>query len=333
MIVKVENNTAEGIHKALSQTLTTKFSKSGFEFQSEFPKKAGNLSLKSFNFNNGFNFNILSGDISSFFELEFNGDENNYLRYFFIKKGEVIHTVSYTIRYRLTDNFSCMVAVKSEKNQLFTFPVQNNVEIIFIQMETKRFSIDLKSDFFSLPEEIGIVLMNKEIGSHFIYHGNYTASISDTINEILNTQKEGIVKRFFLESKALELLWLQTELYKQEQNAGYNQKVLRKPDISIIKKAKDYIHNNLDKELTLSSVSREVGTNETKLKTGLKKLYGKTFSEILRTERLNRAKALLEDGELSVKEIANSCGYKSSSMFGARFKEQFGETPGKFQNS
>ncbi len=333
MILKIDNNNAEGIHNALSITTDTKFRKSGYEYQSDFPKKTGNLTLKSFNFNNGFNFNILSGDIFSLVQLKFNEDDNNCLRFFFIKKGELIHTLSSTIRYRLTDNYSCMVAVKDEENQLFTFPAQNDLEILFIQMETKRFSINLKSDFFSLPEEVGVVLMNKEMGSHFIYHGNYTLSISDTINEILQTQKEGIVKRFFLESKALELLWLQTELYKQELKSGYNKKVLRKTDISIIKKAKDFIHNNLDKKLTLKSVSREIGTNETKLKNGLKILYGKTFSEILRSERLNKAKALLEKGQMSIKEIANSCGYMSASMFSVRFRERFGDTPGKYFNS
>lgn len=333
MIVKIKNNNAEGMHKALSQALHGEYSENGFEYQSDLSKKTGNLSLKSFAFNDGFNFNILSGDIFSLMQLEFIEDDDNYLRYFFIKKGELIHTVSPTIRYRLTDNYSCMVAAKGKNNQLFTFPVQNNAVILFLQMETSRFSIDLNYDFYSLPKEIGNAIMNKEMGSHFIYHGNYTLSISDTINEILTTQKEGIIKRFFIESKALELLWQQTETYKQELHTGYNPKVLRKSDILIIKKAKDYIHNNLDKKLTLTSVSRAIGTNETKLKTGFKKLYGKTFSEILRADRLNKAIVLLEEGRMSIKEIANSCGYKSVSMFCTRFKERFGDTPGKFLNS
>ncbi len=333
MLIKVENSNPEGIHNALSSKLNIKYRKSGYEHQSNFPLKQGNLILKSFHFNDGFDFNILSGDISTFIQLEFTEDENNYLRYFFIKKGELIHTITPNMRYRLTDNYSCMVMARGENNQLFTFPIQNDVKILFLQIETKRFSIDLKSDFLSLPPVIGNSLMNYQSGSHFIYHSNYTLSISDTINEILNTQKEGIIKRFFLESKALELLWLQTELYNKELKLGYNQKLIRQHDVIIITKAKDYIHNNLNKNITISSLSREVGTNETKLKTGFKKLYGKTFSDILRTERLNKAKVLVEEGQMSIKEIANSCGYTSISMFIARFKERFGDTPGRYMKS
>lgn len=333
MKIKIENNNAEGIHSALNTPLKSKFEKKGFEYQSIFSKATGNLTLKSYEFDKGFNFNILRGDISSSFQLEFNEDQNNYLRFFFIKKGELIHTVSPTIIYRLTDNFSCMVAAKGDKNQLFTFPVQNNLEIFFLQIETKSFSIDLKSDFFELPKEIGTVLKNKHMENHFIYHGNYSLNICDTINEIINTQKAGIIKRFFLESKALELLWLQAEQYKQEKNKGRTPNVLKMHDVTIIKKAKEHIHDNLDKKLTLKSVSRAIATNETKLKIGFKKMYGKTFTEILRTERLNKAKVLLVDGQMSVKEVANFCGYKSPSMFSVRFKERFGETPGNYINS
>lgn len=330
MKVKIKNNSAEGIHNALNKTLKTKFLKNGFEYHSDFPKNIGELSLKSYEFNKGFNCNVLKGNIYLLFQLEFNENQNNSLRFFFIKKGELIHLVSPSIRYRLTDNYSCMVAAKVNDNQLFTFPTQNNVEILFLQIETKDFLIDLNLDFINLPEEIGNVLMNKEMERNFVYHSSYSLNIGETINEILSTQKEGIVKRFFIESKALELLWLQTEQFKKETIQGYNAKELRNQDIMLIKKAKEYIHDNLDENLTLSSISRAIGTNETKLKIGFKKLFGKNFSEILRTERFNKAKTLLNEGQMSVKEISNSCGYKSSSMFSARFKAHFGVSPSKF---
>lgn len=63
MLVRIENINAEGIYKAFSQTLHTKYSKNGCEYQSDLPKKYGNLTLKSYNFNDGFNFNILQGDV------------------------------------------------------------------------------------------------------------------------------------------------------------------------------------------------------------------------------------------------------------------------------
>lgn len=333
MKIIIDNKTAEGIHNSLKASLKTTLEKEGFEYKSYFDKSVGQFTLRSYEFDKGFNFNILTGDIASFFELEFKEDQNNYLRFLFVKSGELVHKVSPTIRYRITDNYSCMVAAKGRQKQYFALPIQKDLEILFLQVETKSFSIDLKSDFFQLPSEIENVLKNEKMDSHFIYHSNYTLTISDTINEILNTQKQGVIKRFFIESKALELLWLQAEQYNLETKQGYNPKELRKYDIEILRKAKDYIHENLNQKLTLAIVAQSAGTNETKLKTGFKKLYGKTFTEIVQTERMNKAKALLEEGQLSVKEVAVFCGYQSASMFSAQFKKRFGQTPNKYLQS
>lgn len=333
MKIIIDNKTAEGIHHSLKKSIHTKLEKDGFEYKSYFDKSVGQFTLRSYEFNKGFNFNILQGNIATLFELEFNEDENNYLRFFFVKSGELIHKMSPTIRYRLAKNYSCMVAAKGSQKQYFALPIQKDLEILFLQIETKSFFIDLKSDFFKLSNEIGNVFKNEKMDSHFIYHSNYTLTISDTINEILHTQKQGIVKRFFLESKALELLWLQAEQYNIETKQGYNSKELRKHDIMMLRKAKDFIHENHHQKLTLAKVSQAVGTNTTKLKTGLKKLYGKTFSEILLSERMNKAKALLEEGQLSVKEVAFSSGYLSASMFSVQFKKRFGLSPKAYLHS
>ncbi|MFN3641189.1 MAG: helix-turn-helix transcriptional regulator, partial [Flavobacterium sp.] len=166
-----------------------------------------------------------------------------------------------------------------------------------------------------------------------IFQSNYSYAISETISEIINTTKTGITKRFFLESKALELLWLHTEQYNHEKKFGFDDHDFKKVDLGLLKKAKEYIHIHFDQEITLGILAKEVGTNETKIKQGFKKIYGKTFSEILRYERLNKAKLLLEDGELNIKETALLCGYKSTSMFTVRFKERFGTTPSNFKSS
>lgn len=59
-----------------------------------------------------------------------------------------------------------------------------------------------------------------------------------------------------------------------------------------------------------------------------KRYSGKSFSDHSTTGRLERARQLLEDSRLSVKEIARICGYNHSSYFIRRFHRQFGQSPG-----
>jgi len=328
------NDISSGLfHSYMKQRFNTKYQAIGYEHYSTFPRKTGRLYVKSYDFGNGLNFNIIKGDILKLIQLQFTEGSNNVLRYIYVKEGELILRLTKSIRYKLSQHYSSIVAAKGNDNQVLTFPIQKNIELFFIEVDTKRFAMDIQTEFLKLPKEISDVFMNKQMEEHFIYQSSYLLSVAETLNEIMNTQTEGIVKRFYLESKVLELLWLQTEQYKHELLNGYDEQVLRTSDIKIIIQAKNYIHENVEKELTLSMIARNIGTNETKIKTGFRKMYGKTFTEILINERLNNSKVLVEDGKLSIKEIANSCGYKSVSMFRIRFKERFGISPTQYQKT
>ena len=333
MQIKIGDGNTNKLHQSLNLILNSQFTKNGYEYDTIISKKDISLSIHSLHFGNGFDFNAFKGNINHPLELEFSENNNNYIRFLIVRKGELIHTLSPSIRYRLNNGFSAIVAVKGANHQKLTFPTQNNLEFYLLQVETKRYSIDLKSDFFEMPKEFTKVLMNREMDDHFIFQSNYVYTISETIDEINTNTKVGISKRFYLESKALEILWLHTEQYNNERKFGFDNSVLKKIDVKLLKKAKEFIHQNQEKELTLSLLAKEIGTNETKIKLGFRKLYGKTFSEILRLERFNKAKLLLEEGELSIKEIALACGYKSISMLSVRFKEHFGMSPSKYKSS
>jgi len=55
--------------------------------------------------------------------------------------------------------------------------------------------------------------------------------------------------------------------------------------------------------------------------------YGETPYAYLMTRRIERAKALLRGGELSVTEVCMAVGCTSLGSFSARFTELVGETP------
>jgi transcriptional regulator GlxA family with amidase domain len=55
--------------------------------------------------------------------------------------------------------------------------------------------------------------------------------------------------------------------------------------------------------------------------------YGETPHAYLMTRRIERAKALLRNGELSVTEVCWAVGCTSLGSFSARFTELVGETP------
>lgn len=65
----------------------------------------------------------------------------------------------------------------------------------------------------------------------------------------------------------------------------------------------------------------------------LKKATGKSFMELLQSERLNKATIYLSNSDLSIPEIADEVGYSSVSFFHKKFKEAFSLTPNEYRES
>lgn len=83
----------------------------------------------------------------------------------------------------------------------------------------------------------------------------------------------------------------------------------------------------------LKVLSKTIGINVTKLKSGFKQLYGTSIYHYSLQVRIEKAKRLLLENELSVKAIALDCGFLNCQHFITTFKKWVGVTPGEFKSS
>ena len=321
----------EKLFRRFAKKLKTTTENKGFEMTIELPVEIGKGQLKGFDFGEGFSMISCNADIYKIMHLDFDDNNQRILRYCFLIAGDLIHYLSPNFRYRLTSHTSSIVSLQQiDGLQKFIFPAQKCLNIIVLQFDAEKFVKGLRPEHMALPEDLAKVFLNDYDYNFFLYQSAYPLGIFDVQKEMNEVKAEGLLRRFFFESKALELIWMQTEQYRREQLTGFDKDILRKIDIKVIIEAKNQIREKLHENLTLRLLAKAVGTNETKLKSGFKKLYGKTFGEILREERLNQSRVLLKEGNLSIKEIALKCGYTSGSVFAKRFREKFGILPGSY---
>jgi two-component system response regulator YesN len=102
---------------------------------------------------------------------------------------------------------------------------------------------------------------------------------------------------------------------------------------NIVSKAKTYIDENYEKELTLDSVARKIAISPYYLSKLFKDEIGENFIEYLTRLRIERAKKLLEENQLSIKEICMSVGYSDPNYFSRIFKKVEGVTPTEYRDS
>lgn len=100
----------------------------------------------------------------------------------------------------------------------------------------------------------------------------------------------------------------------------------------LIKKAREYIQENLhDEQLSLDQVSKYIGLSRIYFCKQFHQSVGVSFTNYLKTERIETAKKLLLNTDMKVYEISNAVGFSSPKYFSYVFKQTVGQTPLEFQ--
>lgn len=95
---------------------------------------------------------------------------------------------------------------------------------------------------------------------------------------------------------------------------------------TLIAKIRTMVENAPAESWSTASFAQHFSMSERSLRRHLQKSgYGCT--ELIRLSRLHVGLSLLQKGNMRVGEIANYCGYESSSRFSERFREQFHISP------
>ena len=87
-----------------------------------------------------------------------------------------------------------------------------------------------------------------------------------------------------------------------------------------------------DPTLSVEEIGQEMGMSRVQLYRKTKTLTGKTPVEIIREERLKRARILLADESISIAEVAYRIGFSAPSYFTKCYREYYGVAPSGIKN-
>ena len=93
-----------------------------------------------------------------------------------------------------------------------------------------------------------------------------------------------------------------------------------------------YLEENFcDHEINIKAVCEVAFVTASTLQRGFAKYVGISPQQYLIHLRMNRAIELLTENELSIKEIAASCGFEDEKYFSRAFKKNYGSSPSQFR--
>ncbi len=98
-------------------------------------------------------------------------------------------------------------------------------------------------------------------------------------------------------------------------------------NLAHLRRARDLMDREYARPLNVATLARAALMSTAHFSRQFRATYGETPYTYLMTRRIERAKALLRLGDLSVTEVCIAVGCTSLGSFSARFTELVGETP------
>jgi AraC-like DNA-binding protein len=98
-------------------------------------------------------------------------------------------------------------------------------------------------------------------------------------------------------------------------------------NLAHVRRARDLIDREYARPLDVPTLARAALMSTAHFSRQFRAAYGETPYGYLMTRRIERAKALLRRGDLSVTEVCMTVGCTSLGSFSARFTQLVGETP------
>jgi AraC-like DNA-binding protein len=157
--------------------------------------------------------------------------------------------------------------------------------------------------------------------------GSLAPTMQQILQQILRCPYQGMTKRMYLESKALEIASLILEQERDVQQGRRSTITLKSDEVDRIHQARAILLQNLHQPPSLSELARQVGLNDNALKRGFRACFGKPVFGYLLDYRMEQAQQLLMTGELRVGEVMQQVGIRDRQYFAATFRERFGANP------
>jgi len=266
--------------------------------------------------------NSYSGNIIKTTFLE---EKSSFNLLFLLSPNIHLTTDNFETQFRFNRNqYILHYSVEESHAELWTdsdilrcIQIQINYQYIFnlINPDSSRESAEILKEMTS----------NQFVFLHQKTPPNITVEMHLILNEIVSYYRKGVMQKLFVEAKVIKLLIL---IFEQFHDKNMTDDLSKTP--LIIKK---FVDENYHRNLKIEEISKILGINETKIRKEFKIHFQKTITDYISELRMLKARKLIVNKDLMIKEIAIDCGYEYVQNFTRAFKKKFGVSPEKLRTS
>ena len=176
----------------------------------------------------------------------------------------------------------------------------------------------MKQEYQEMGQEVKMKVLEIVLKAENLKYGSGTAAESlelrgGYLDQMIKVQNYEELKHWFLEK-------IRNVCHKIRQEK-------EELAVDLIRSAKEYIQSRFMQDLSLDEVSKKVQISPYYFSKLFKKETGENFIEYLTKIRIEKAKKLLRETQMSMKEISDAVGYSNPNYFSHTFKKKCGNFP------
>ena len=300
------------------------------ELTIEIPKELGNGFIRGTNFESGIGIIQYYCTFYEDFELHFTSKETHPLKFIFCSEGRVDHRFADENEKHEIDTYqNIIVSSRANNGHILYFTANQVAHVSSLEINRSQFSKYITYNFKDLEPRLKQVLEDSESETQFLYHGNYSITSADIVDEIQDKQLSGFLRAIFLEGKTFEMLSKQINQYQDDQ-LNEKPQIMRRSDVEKVKRAVTMIKEHLNQNFSVDHLAKEVGTNVNKLQEGFKYMFDLTVNKYMQQIKLEAARDMLSNPDQNISQIVSQIGFNNRSYFSKIFKEKYGVSPKHF---
>ncbi len=288
---------------------------------------------------------------NEFLDEKLSRPEVHYDDRIFAREPESIPSDNESLRHRHVSDKTILIVednndlrnylVQKLRNQYSIVEAENGITAIQLAFDNVP---DLIISDIALPGKDGLTITNtlkSDIRTSHIPIILLTAK-SETQHQIegMKSIADGyVVKPFhfqFLEETMKSVMRnreILKEHYTSELPTELKSQIPKKLDKKFINDFTAIVENNIsNEEFTMEDICKGIGISRIQLYRKVKALLGVNVNDYILTARLQKAKYLLSNEDLSIAEVAYQVGFASSTYFATVFKNKLSVTPSEYKD-
>lgn len=103
------------------------------------------------------------------------------------------------------------------------------------------------------------------------------------------------------------------------------------PGRLLLQRIGDYLNSHLDQPVQVADLAQHVSLSESHLRSRFRQQFGMSLGRYIRRTKIARASQLLDVTDLTVSEVAQSCGFESIYSFSRAFRRQVDVSPRQYR--